>query len=429
MSKSHPCAMISAAMMILATSLCHAAEGAPKPPTTPQVVAKQGPLAALPSKQGPHVEKIKSMKDDSWLELGPPAADPKWGRARGRSWTSEMPLAAELRGAFLQGEGQHGYTKPNGHYMDDLWFYDINAHRWICCYGGAPTKTLRLTLNTDGFEATPSGDLIPVAQQVHGYEMNSYDTEEKRLLSMPNTHSYWQRAIPQRSGWLGPPPADASPWFYETTTGKWNRLRTGTPGPQSGCGDTLIYLLGQRQAFFLHRNQDVWIYDTRKNTWRKVEPKGPEPPFGIDATSCYDSKRHRIYIGGGSYPVAPAGSHAFWIYDLKKDTWIDPTPKGAPCQGSNSYPTKNAVMVYDPISDTVLLVFHSFHDDQPERLGVYVYDPKANAWADEALTVPKELGHNRQAKNGFYDPELGVVFLHSAGDSRDDGTIWVYRYR
>ena len=29
----------------------------------------------------------------------------------------------------------------------------------------------------------------------------------------------------------------------------------------------------------------------------------------------------------------------------------------------------------------------------------------------------------------IYDPELGVVFLHSAGDSHDDGTIWVYRHR
>ncbi len=86
-------------------------------------------------------------------------------------------------------------------------------------------------------------------------------------------------------------------------------------------------------------------------------------------------------------------------------------------------------MVYDPSSDRVLVVFHSFHDDRPQRLGVCVYDPNANTWADEGVAVPEKLGHNRQAKNGFYDPELNVVFLHSAGDSRDDGTIWVYRYR
>ena len=158
----------------------------------------KGPLEAMPSKPGPHIDRIKAMEDNFWLELGAPAPDPRWGRARGRSWMAKMPFAPELRGAFLCGEGQHGYTKPDGYYMDDLWFYDINAHRWICCYPGAPAKTLRLQLNGDSFEAAADGELIPVAQQVHGYEMNTYDTDAKRMLSMPNTHSYWQRAIPQR---------------------------------------------------------------------------------------------------------------------------------------------------------------------------------------------------------------------------------------
>jgi hypothetical protein len=34
-----------------------------------------------------------------------------------------------------------------------------------------------------------------------------------------------------------------------------------------------------------------------------------------------------------------------------------------------------------------------------------------------------------QVKNGFYGAELNAVFLHSAGDSRDDGVIWAYRYK
>ena len=46
----------------------------------------------------------------------------------------EDALGSRVRGAFLFGEGIHGYTKPDGHYMDDLWFYDIQGHRWICCY-------------------------------------------------------------------------------------------------------------------------------------------------------------------------------------------------------------------------------------------------------------------------------------------------------
>src|SRR5262249_26062841 len=135
----------------------------------------EGPLKELPSKPGPHVEKIRKLGDNEWLELGQPAPDPKWGRARGRSRGAASPLAPELGGAFLFGEGVHGHAKADGRYMDDLWFYDINGHRWVCCYPGADTKTLELTIDRDGFEATKDGERIPVAAQVHGYSMNTYD--------------------------------------------------------------------------------------------------------------------------------------------------------------------------------------------------------------------------------------------------------------
>jgi hypothetical protein len=136
----------------------------PKNATSP----RSGPLAGLPSLPGSHIAKIKALADNSWIELGAPTADPRWGRARGRSWLAKMPFAPELRGAFLFGEGVHGYTKPDGHYMDDLWFYDLNGHRWICCYPGAGTRTLALKINADGFEATSDGNPIPVASMGHG---------------------------------------------------------------------------------------------------------------------------------------------------------------------------------------------------------------------------------------------------------------------
>ena len=81
------------------------------------------------------------------------------------------------------------------------------------------------------------------------------------------------------------------------------------------------------------------------------------------------------------------------------------------------------------IIDVVLLVLHSHFDDNAEKLGVYVYDPKTNSWLNERLSVSDRLGRNGQPKNGFYDPELAVLFVHSAGDSEDNGTIWVYRYQ
>src|SRR5262249_55031369 len=101
---------------------------------------RKGPLTGLPSKPGAHLAKIQALGDNEWLDLGAPVPDPKWGKARGRSWSAPMPYASDLGGAFLFGEGVHGYTKPDGHYMDDLWFYDANAHRWICIYPGYDTK-------------------------------------------------------------------------------------------------------------------------------------------------------------------------------------------------------------------------------------------------------------------------------------------------
>ena len=86
---------LAAAVVMAACSASGVTRGAGQSPE------RRGPLSALPSRPGPHVDKIKALKDNSWLELGPPTADPKWGRARGRSWTSQMPLAAELPGAFL----------------------------------------------------------------------------------------------------------------------------------------------------------------------------------------------------------------------------------------------------------------------------------------------------------------------------------------
>ena len=99
-----------------------------------QETSIQGPLAGLPGKAGPTIERIQSAAEGAWLELGPPAPDPKWGRARGRSWTSVMPFAPELGGAFLFGEGIHGYTKPDGHpgfgRYTDIWA--LRGGRWLC---------------------------------------------------------------------------------------------------------------------------------------------------------------------------------------------------------------------------------------------------------------------------------------------------------
>ena len=55
---------------------------------------------------------------------------------------------------------------------------------------------------------------------------------------------------------------------------------------------------------------------------------------------------------------------------------------------------------------------------------VRVYDP--DAWSVGALVVSGNLGKDHQARNRFSDPGLNAVFIHGAGDSRDDGIVPVH---
>jgi hypothetical protein len=387
---------------------------------------RKGPLAGLPGKPGKQLAKVKALGDDSWLALGAPAADPKWGKARGRSWAARMAFAADLGGAFLFGEGVHGYTKPDGHYMDDLWFYDANAHRWVCCYPGANTKTIELKVDADGFEATKDGERVPVADMGHAYEMLTYDSHRKQFLFMPCPAGYGKVLNEKRKAWWKdkPRPArkGASPWTFDVATGKWDRQATTTKSPASSFGDALVYVPSLKKSFFWHRD-GVWFYDGATKKWEQAAAKGAKLPFGIDATCCLDTKRDRIYLGGGSYPVTPKGSNAFFYYDLKKNVWVDPKPKGQPCGGSNSYNTNVAAMNYDAAGDVVVLF--RFEGSDEER-GMYVYDPKANAWSKQKSEMPKKWGRCRSA---FYDANVNAHFVFAAGDSRDDGAVWAYRFK
>jgi len=388
----------------------------------------QTPLSNLPSKELDHIQKLKNLPDNTWLNLGPPAPDPKFGKARGHSWGARMPYAADLRGAFLFGEGIHGYVKPDGHYMDDLWFYDLNAHQWICLYPGADTKNLNLHLNADGFETDENNHPVPVAQLVHSYENLTYDSDTHRFLFMPCPGDYWKKPLGAlRNQWLKDAPkiTNASPWLYDAKAGHFDRFKTKSKSPPSGFGDVLIYIPSLKKSFFWHRD-GVWFYDAATNDWTDAKPevKGKFPPFGIDPTAALDTKRNLIYIGGGSYPVVPADQNALSIFDLNTNSWRDPKPKNIP--GSNSYNTNISVMEYDTANDKLLLFRHSGGDENKHPRGIFIYDPEKNEWTTDPLPLSPWRG---QCKNAFYAPDLNVYIFYSAGDSADDGSIWAYRYR
>jgi len=337
-----------------------------------------------------------------------------------------MPFAPDLRGAFLFGEGNHGwYNEKTRRYQDDLWFYDANANRWVCVYPGAHVDQLDLKVNAEGFEATKEGEPIPVATMVHAYEMLTYDTDLRRFMSMNASCNYWMGALAgRRKAWLGALDPDkswgdmkrcaaASPWFFDTQAGRWGRRATQGPEPQTSFGDILMYVPARRQVFFHNWNSGrnlSWYYDPAKNAWTQISSKGPGPPFGGDMLACYDSRRDRIYLGQGK----------LWVFDIKTETWIDPRPK-APVE-NEAWSAHSATLTYDTVNDAVVLIQYR----NPGK-GVHVYDPAANTWAAAHGSTPKEWDESLNM-NGFYDPVLNAHFVHAAVDNAPGG-VWTYRYR
>jgi hypothetical protein len=422
-----------------------------------QKAKRKGPLAALPSKPaGAHLARIKALGDGQWVDLGSPAPDPKHGKAPGRAWASRMPYAPDLGGAFLFGEGIHGQVL-RGYYMDDLWFYDINQHRWVCVYPGMKVKGgyKEFTINKDGFETNPKGHPVPVASMVHAYNVVTYDTDRKMFMSLPNAQHYCWNKIEGRLEFLtanmekfyseshtprlkkgvvrNRRKNKPSPWMYNTSIGHWERHRCkATKAPSSHMG-LLHYIPTKKMALSYPggKGSSAW-YDSENKDWIAIPSKGEMPKWSRDFNVVYDSKRDRLIMGGGTGPTVKKGESALWSFDIKTETFTRVKPKGNP--STTLYTTNRAIMNYDSVNDVVILFLHA-PKTQDKKVGgehgIYVYHPAKNEW-ETVSASPKELLphiHYRNMLNGFYDPKLNVHILHRAGDSRANGTMSAWRYK
>ncbi|MCY2943816.1 MAG: hypothetical protein NT142_04685 [Planctomycetota bacterium] len=397
---------------------------------------KKGPLAELPSKPGAHIEKIKALGDNQWLHLGVPAPDPKWGKARGSSWGAKaLILAPDLRGAFLFGEGVHAYVKPDGHSMDDLWFYDINKHAWTCLYPGMNTKTLTQRVKDKELIIDENRQLIdnekqpiPLHTLCHAWGYLTYDSDRKKFAFLSwNTGDqiprYFLGGEKQMDEGLklleeqmkGKKKAIFSPWFYDVASGKFERSPANNPTAINAGGFPQFHYLPSKKQFFAVGSDTVAIFDPAKNQWSDAKPKGPSPK-GYDACGCYDSKRNRFYRNDGDGSTG----EGLMAYDLDGNSWSHLKPTGTAPEAAN---TNAAFYEYDVRLDVVVAIHF-----KGKTTGIFVYDPKTNSWADP-LPFPADGPKFGFAANTCYDRELNAYLCHVAGDSNDNGVVWVYRFK
>jgi hypothetical protein len=400
---------------------------------------RPGPLAGLPSKAGPHVEKIKALGDNQWLSLGPPAADPKWGTARGRSWSSNMPFAPDVQGAFVFGEGVHAYVKPDGRYMNDLWFYDVNAHQWRCLYPGIEVQTLaqqikdqQWTLDDDGLLVDREGQPLPPLL-IHAYGYLGYDPDRRKFAffgsQFGNYFTTGKGGVFEEAHALfqqlrqGKKFREHAPFFYDIESGRMECFPVDLAPRGRPYGANLLVYVSSKKQFFYGGGDGVWFLDPDRRTWIDARPKG-EPPSGIDRCAAYDARRDRIYHHGkgGEGPA-----DRFLIYDVKQDAWSRPAPEGIGPAYSSSY---ESIFNFDTTADALVVIrLYTTKEEPGLRRGVYAYDPEANTWADP-LPLPADVVKTiRNGNFGFYDPMQNAYFCYFAGDSNDHGTMWAYRYK
>ena len=382
------------------------------------------PLEALPSKpNAKHIEKIKALGDNEWIILGQAAGCKRFPRksiARGRAWGPKMAYAQDLGGAFFCGTGVHG-AQPEGYYMDDLWFYDANAHAWICLYPGG-TKTMKLKLDKNGFEVNEQGNHIPVSYLSHAYNNITYDTDLKKYFIFWTQCPWWTKALPNRKEWLGLDnynygysgkviPNGKHPLFWDVKTGKWERRFVSGKGPGGRFEGVMEYIPSKKQTFRLHHGS-VFYYDYSKNEW--ISSGAKRVPISYDSSGCFDSKSGKIYVAKGKL---------FYVYDIKTNTWKEIKAEGQP---EDLGATSRVQFYFDTANDVIML--HKSHGP------IYIYDPKKNKWTDMGNTTPKIPWKRYNVKymcwHGFYNKELNVHLFYLAGDSGLNDANWLaYRYK
>jgi hypothetical protein len=391
-------------------------------------VERKGPLAALPSKPGPHMAKIEALGDGESLILESPAPDPKWGSARGRGWGMYALIhAPELGGAFFFGEGPHGHIKPDGYAMDDLWFLDFNANRWMCLHPGTHPATFsqdvasgKLKADKFGRLVDPDGQPIPVHTHIHAWGFLSYDTHRQEFafwaLRGPEIITYFlggrekmaaglkqlaeQGLAKKRGGW--------SPWFYEARTGRFDlRPAKGSSGISywGGGGFPQFHYVPARKLYYAMNGGQVATFDPATNTWTPLKVKG-KGTGGSDVPGCLDTKRLRIYHGADIY------------YDIEANAWVRPN-----AQGTKPSPmsTVSGGYYYDERNDAVIVFQHAYAKKQP---GTFVYDPESNTWT-RLGPLPKGIGGHH-----VYDAVNNVFWSFEARDgSLKPGRLAAWRYK
>ena len=259
---------IEIALLGLLLSLAGAALAA-EPVAEAKKPDAKGPLASLPSAPGAHIEKLRALGDDSWLDLGKPAPDPKWGMGHGLSYLPNLAWAPDLKCAFIVGTGTHGgthkYADGTTRWENGLWAYDLPAHRWVCVYPG-------LDIDKGGFKPDPKGGTLvddghPMIGS-HGYQHFAYDPTAGKFFHLSHSENtdYFPKRMKEEWYKAGKGGNRCGPFSYDPRTDEWKQLHPAGPAFHSKGGNHVHYSPKLKRTILVDPGA-LWELDSEKEVW------------------------------------------------------------------------------------------------------------------------------------------------------------------
>jgi hypothetical protein len=301
-------------------------------------------------------------------------------------YTTEQPAGSSDKGQFArQGWNKIVWDSDGNRVL----FYD----RWVdkkhggttiygnCLFAFDPETAKVAPLKIDNWTkkdtkeggyrtlALPENDDEPTPCPRHVYHAFEYVPELKAVFLCNGAN---QSVIDKDGKLVGHDMCDGT-WRFDLKTNKWTRI-VSAQCPRNLLDDAMAYCPDIKSLVYAGSGRQLWILDVAKGEWRKSK-HSPPAQTSMGQSIEYDPSGHRMLIvGGGQLDVWKKGKgtelREFYAFDPKSEE----VRKLADC------PTAlyEAHLAYDPKHEVFVTVAVFDKHEQPS--GIYVYDPKKDAW-------------------------------------------------
>jgi hypothetical protein len=219
--------------------------------------------------------------------------------------------------------------------------------------------------------ALPENDDEPTPCPRHVYHCFEYVSDLKAVFICNGAN---QTVLDKTGKLVGHDECDGM-WRLDLKSNKWTRLKADFC-PPNRLDDGMAYCPDIKCLVYTGANGQLYLFDVEKNTWRKAKNSPPQRT-SMGRTIFYDSVRKRmVLVGGGALDAWAKGKapefREVYAFDPKEETVK--RLADAPTALYSSH------LAHDTKRDLFFAV--AVFNKNEQQSGMFVYDPKADAWSE-----------------------------------------------